>query len=90
MKRSVIESLRGNPDVAAIALLLALLIPGAGQANSSLSLIFTTDRPAHALDVRAQQVWQRLEDRMRRFEERFERVAAPSQRSGETLDIAAE
>lgn len=90
MKNTLLKSLRANPDVAAIALLVALLAPGVGQANSRLSLIFTADRSARQFDVRAQQLWQRLEDRMRSFEDRFQRATQPSRRYSESLDIAAE
>ncbi len=90
MKNSLFASLRANPDVAAIALLIALLVPGVGHANSSLSLIFTADRSSRELDVRARKLWQRLEDRMRSFEDRFDRAASPERPSSESLGIAAE
>lgn len=90
MKPSLLASLRANPDVAAIALLVALLVPGVSHAGTGLSLIFTADRSARELDARAEQLWQRLEDRMQSFEERFQRAAQPPRRHSESLDIAAE
>jgi hypothetical protein len=80
--------LRSNPDVAAIAVAIALLVPMAGSATPNLSLIFAGKTVGSGLEVRAEKLWQRLEDRMKRFEDRFEQ-AAERRRPSEVLDYAA-
>jgi hypothetical protein len=66
--------LRANPDVAALALLITLLVPQLGAKPVVNRLTFAS-RPA------AERVWQRLENKMRSFEQRFDRVAPPRLRS---------
>lgn len=88
MRHSLSRILSANPDVAAIVLLIALLVPVTSQATPNLSLIFAGNTAARSLDVRAEKLWQRLEDRMRRFEDRFQQ-AGQTRRPSETLDFAA-
>jgi hypothetical protein len=80
--------LRANPDVLALALIVALTVPSLGAAQPRLSLIFAANRPAQSLELRGERVWQRLEQQMRRFEQRFDRLAPPRARAACTETAA--
>ena len=70
MKRDLASLLRANPDIAALALLITLLVPQLSAKPNALHLTFAS-RPS------AERVWQRLENKMRQFEQRFDRIAPP-------------
>ncbi len=67
MKTDVAARLRENPDIAAIALILAIVIPTLDARPNAFHFSLVS-RPS------AERVWQRLENKMRVFEERFDRV----------------
>ncbi|GEM_PF-6394104 len=81
MTRGILQSLRANPDIAAIAVIAVLFTANLGYAGPRMSLTFASDRTAYEMDQRAIRVWERLEQRMRSFEERFNRAAVPQVRS---------
>jgi len=85
MKLKLASFLRTNPDVVALALLLAVCLPMSAVARPKLHLTFASDqvheRVLNKLEERGQRVWQRLEDRMRRFEEKFDRMSMPRTKS---------
>jgi len=83
MKRDLASILRANPDVAAMALLITLLVPQLGAKPNAIRLTLAS-RPT------AEQIWQRLETKMRLFEERFDRVVPPKVRCVATPEVASE
>ncbi len=74
-----------NIDALALALIIALLVPGFGTAHPRLSLIL-----AGNLEQRGTQVWQRLEQRMQQFEARFSEYSVPPARTACLNDAEAE
>ena len=83
MNRGLAALLRDNPDIAALALLITLLVPLLGAKPNAFHLTLAS-RPS------AERVWQRLENKMRLFEQRFDRVAPPRVRSVASPDIESE
>jgi len=83
MNRDLARQLRDNPDIAALALLITLLVPQLGAAPRSARLMLAS-RPT------AERVWQRLENKMRLFEQRFDKVAPPRVRSVAVPDLESE
>ncbi|MGJ5815375.1 hypothetical protein [Paludibaculum fermentans] len=85
MKLKFSSFLRTNPDVVALAVLLAVCLPMSAVARPKLHLTFASDqqheRTLNKLEERGQRVWQRLEDRMRRFEEKFDKMSLPRTKS---------
>lgn len=85
MKLKLASFLRANPDIVALALLIAVCLPVSAAARPKLHLTFASDqqneRVLNKLEIRGQRVWQRLEDRMRRFEEKFDRMSMPRTKS---------
>ncbi|WP_321473038.1 hypothetical protein [uncultured Paludibaculum sp.] len=85
MKLKFASFLRANPDIVALALLLAVCLPMSAVARPKLHLTFASDqqheRVLNKLEERGQRVWQRLEDRMRRFEEKFDKMSMPRTKS---------
>ncbi len=83
MNRDLAAVLRANPDVAALALLITLLVPQLSAKPNRFHLTFAS-RP------NAERVWQRLENKMRLFEQRFDRVAPPRVRCVAVPEIESE
>lgn len=83
MNRDLASLLRANPDVAALALLITLLVPQLGAKPNSIRLTLAS-RPT------AECVWQRLENKMRLFEQRFDKVVPPRVHSVHVPDIESE
>jgi hypothetical protein len=83
MNRDLAAVLRANPDVAALALLITLLVPQLGVKPGGFHLTFAS-RP------KAERVWQRLENKMRLFEQRFSRIAPPRVRCVTAPEIESE
>ena len=83
MNRDLASLLRANPDVAALALLITLLVPQLSAKPNTFKLTLAS-RPT------AERVWQRLENKMRLFEQRFDRVAPPRVRCVTALEIESE
>jgi hypothetical protein len=83
MKSDLASLLRANPDVASLALLITLLVPQLGAKPNAFHLTLAS-RPT------AERVWQRLENKMRLFEQRFDRVAQPRVRCVTTPEIESE
>jgi len=81
MTRGIAHLLRANVDIVAIAMIAVTFTANMGFARPRMSLIYASDRTAYELDERAQRVWDRLERKMRSFEERFNRAAVPQVRS---------
>lgn len=82
---------KSHPDAVALAVLVAgLLIPAPGFARPKLQLTLASARQTNTierLEMRGQKVWRRLEDRMRRIENRFEELAPPRvQRTSDEVD----
>lgn len=74
MNRDLASLLRANPDIAALALLITLLVPQLGAKPAAFHLSLAS-RPT------AERVWQRLDRQMRLFEQRFDRIAPPRVRT---------
>jgi len=72
--------LRSHPDAIAIAALVVyLLVAPAIEARPRMELtLASAKRGGQTLEQKGQRVWQRLEERLRRYEDRFERVAPPA------------
>lgn len=83
MKDDLSTVIRANPDIAALALLVVLLVPPIGVQPNPLRLIFAS-RPS------AESVWQRLDYKMRRFEQRFDRAVPPRVRTARAHALASE
>ncbi len=83
MKPFPFEKLRRNPDIAALALLVALLVPALDAKPESFHLTLAS-RPS------AERVWQRLETRMRDFERKFERYVQPETRCASLPVLSSE
>ncbi len=87
---------RTNPDVVALAMIIVLIlaVPMVGAAKPKLQVMYAsnrvTERSLMKLEQRGQRVWQRLEERMRRFEEKFDSVAAPTARPAACTEIDSE
>ena len=83
MNRDLASSLRANPDIAALALLITFLVPQLSAKPNSFRLTLAS-RPT------AERVWQRLENKMRTFEQRFDRVAPSRVRCVTAPEIESE
>lgn len=85
---------RTNPDVVALAMIVVLALPAVGAAKPKMQVLYAsnrvTERSLMKLEERGQRVWQRLEERMRRFEEKFDSVAAPASRPASCTEIDSE
>ncbi|HEY3441290.1 MAG TPA: hypothetical protein VGK29_11080 [Paludibaculum sp.] len=86
MNRDLARQLRDNPDIAALALLITLLVPQLGGTPRSIRLTLASRSTAPT----AERIWQRLENKMRMFEQRFDKVAPPRARCVNTPDVEAE
>ena len=77
--------LSSNPDVLALAMIVALGVPTAGFAKPKMQFMFASDmeteRSLVRMEERSQRVWQRLEDRMREFEKKFNTISGPRVRT---------
>jgi hypothetical protein len=83
MNRDLAALLRANPDVAALALLITLLVPQLSARPKGFHLTLAS-RP------NAERVWQRLENKMRLFQQRFEKVTPPRVRCVAVPEIESE
>lgn len=85
---------RTNPDVIALAMIVTLALPFVGAAKPKMQVLYAsnrvTERSLMKLEERGQRVWQRLEERMRRFEQKFDSVAAPASRPASCTEIDSE
>lgn len=85
---------RTNPDIIALAVIVVLALPAVSAAKPKLQVMYAsnrvTERSLIKLEQRGQRVWQRLEERMRRFEEKFDSVAPSRSRPAACAEIDSE
>ncbi|MBI5085412.1 MAG: hypothetical protein HZB13_12540 [Acidobacteria bacterium] len=80
MTESPNSSFRANIDAVALALIVLFSVPVEALPQPAPELIAAANRPAQALTEKGERVWRRLEQKMQRFEQRFDRLAAPCSR----------
>ena len=71
------SSSRDNRDAFALALIVLFCVPCEALPVPGPGLNLAVHRPAQAVTEKDERVWRRLEQKMRRFEQRFDRLAAP-------------